>query len=299
MPDLTPPVFRFAPSPNGHLHLGHAYSALFNQQMCREYDGEFLLRIEDIDRTRCTPELEEEMLEDLRWLGISWQGEPRRQSDHFEDYASALETLREAGLVYPSFMTRGEVKRAISDLRDKGECWPTDPDGSPLYPGDERGWSVDAQQRELQANPKHIWRLNMKAALDHVAGDIAWVETGSGSDGETGDCLADPSAWGDVVLARADTPTSYHLSVVLDDAAQGISHVVRGCDLFHATAVHRVLQILLGLPAPIYHHHDLILREDGRKLSKSAQDTSLRSLRQSGMTPDDIKRMVGFSARFV
>lgn len=289
----APPVFRFAPSPNGALHLGHAYSALINQQLARENNGVLLLRIEDIDQTRCTPELEIEMLEDLQWLGIEWQGTPRRQSEHFADYADALDTLMDAGLVYPAFMSRGDIRRAIAEKKENGEDWPNDPDGTPLYPGQERNWSTAQQEAEQKTTPHYALRLNMRAALNHVGGDLVWQETGAGQQGETGECLAEPAAWGDVVLARSDTPTSYHLSVVIDDALQKVTHVVRGRDLFHATSVHRVLQTLLGLPVPEYHHHDLVLDDDERKLSKSAGDTSLRALRQAGMTADDIRRMVG------
>lgn len=304
MMDERVPIFRFAPSPNGALHLGHAYSALLNFRMAREVGGTFLVRVEDIDTTRCTPELEEQMLEDLVWLGIEWDGEPRRQSDHFGLYGEALETLKEAGLVYPAFMTRGEIKRSVEQRVE----WPRDPDGSPHYPGTERDWPKAKLDAEMAERDRWIWRLNMQAALEHAGGDIVWQETGHGplganepnvdarnstSGGLVSEVLTDPAAWGDVVLARVDVPTSYHLSVVVDDAEQGVSHVVRGRDLFYATAVHRLLQVILGLPAPIYHHHDLVLGEDGRKLSKSVGDTSLRALREAGVTPFDIQRMIG------
>lgn len=290
---ISPPVFRFAPSPNGGLHLGHAYSALINQDMAKDAGGRMLLRIEDIDQTRCSPELEEQMLEDLRWIGFEWDDNPRRQSEHFAAYADALETLRDAGLIYPAFMTRGEIKRAVQDKATRLGKWPCDPDGSPHYPGDERDWPVDKQNEEIDRREKHMWRLNMALALDHIGGDLFWQETGAGPCRETGEQRADPAAWGDVVLARSDTPTSYHLAVTVDDGLQGVSHVVRGRDLFHATSVHRLLQCLIGLPAPIYHHHDLILADDKRKLSKSAEDTSLRALREAGLDPIDVRRMVG------
>lgn len=289
----APPVFRFAPSPNGLLHLGHAYSAIVNQRLCQEMSGAMLLRIEDIDTIRCTPELEELMLEDLKWLGFNWHTTPIRQSQNFETYADTLDTLCEAGLAYPAFMTRGEIKKAIRDKRDSGEHWNFDPDGVPHYPGNERDWSSSRQENERKNVPNHTWRLNMKAALDHVGGTLVWQETGRRPDGETGEILADPAAWGDVILARSDTPTSYHLSAVVDDARQRVTHVVRGRDLYHATSVHRLLQTLLGLPVPTYHHHDLVMGDDGRKLSKSQGDTSLRSLRLGGMTPPDILRLVG------
>lgn len=289
----APPVYRFAPSPNGALHLGHAYSALLNQSLARENGGRLLLRIEDIDTQRCTAELESAMLEDLRWLGIDWDGPPRRQSQHMADYREALDVLRDADLVYPAFMSRAEIRAALAGKQEAGAGWPRDPDGQPHYPGTERDWDAEERETMLREKPRHAWRLDMAKALAHAGGDIAWQEGGSGPEGETGTVRAEPSAWGDVILARSDVPTSYHLAVVVDDAIEGISHVVRGRDLFHATSVHRLLQVLLGLPAPHYHHHDLILAEDGRKLSKSARDTSLQSLRQAGLTPADIRRMVG------
>lgn len=290
MPADLPPVFRFAPSPNGALHLGHAYSALVNFELSEKVGGKFLLRIEDIDTTRCTPQLEAQMLEDLEWLGIKWAETPLRQSQHFSRYRQALETLRDEGLVYPSFMSRAQIKNKVAEL----ENWPHDPDGSPHYPGKERAWTLDAHEQALAQNPHAIWRLDMKAALEFIGVPLVWQECAVGpslTDGQ--EILVDAQKWGDVVLARTDTPTSYHLSVVIDDALQGITHVVRGKDLFEATSVHRVLQALLGLPAPVYHHHELILDDTGRKLSKSARDTSLRSLREAGLTPSDIRKMVG------
>lgn len=288
-----PPVFRFAPSPNGALHLGHAYSALLNQQMAVEANGRFLLRIEDIDLQRCTPALEAAMLDDLRWLGLVWEEPPRRQSKHLETYRKALDVLRDAGLAYPAFMSRAEIKAAVTRKEESGMNWPRDPDGQPHYPGDEREWSPQRQRQMSLEKPRHAWRLDMAAAMRHAGDRLVWSESGAGPDGSSGEIVADPSAWGDVVIARSDIPTSYHLAVVIDDAGQSITHVVRGRDLFHATSVHRLLQVLLGLPAPHYHHHDLILTDDGRKLSKSARDTSLQNLRDAGLTPADIRRMIG------
>ena len=305
MSSPTPSVFRFAPSPNGHLHLGHAYSALLNQAQCMSLGGRLLLRLEDIDLTRCTPQLEKDLLEDLQWLGIDWTGEPWRQSEHFDDYEQALQTLSEEGLVYRAFMTRGQIKDAVKQLTKSGTTWPCDPDGSPLYPGDEKNWSTQKVQTQMAEQPAHVWRLNMSAAISHVKGhlngDIAWIE--SGVSAKTGlhinddvrDVLAKPEDWGDVILARSDTPTSYHLSVTLDDAKQGVTHVVRGYDLYHATSVHRLLQTLLGMPAPVYHHHNLILDKSGRKLSKSSKDTSLRALRNAGVSVAEIKQQIGLN----
>ena len=287
------PVYRFAPSPNGELHLGHAFSALVNHQLARAAGGQFLLRLEDIDKARCTLAYERAIENDLHGLGIGWDETPRRQSEHFGDYQDALDALVDAGLVYPAFMSRGEIRAfAERHLEETGASWPTDPDGAPLYPGLDRALSfADGQARIADGEP-HAFRLDMAAALSGLP-PLSFLETGASPDGEAGEIPADPGAWGDVVLARKDVPTSYHLSVVVDDALQGVTHVVRGRDLFPATAVHLVLQALLGLPQPVYHHHDLILGPDGRKLSKSARDTSLGSLRSAGLTAEDIRRMVG------
>ncbi|MBB3316616.1 glutamyl-Q tRNA(Asp) synthetase [Rhizobium sp. BK181] len=283
-------VFRFAPSPNGPLHLGHALSAFLNQDMAALSDGRFLLRIEDIDLTRCTPELEAGIYADLEWLGIDWERPVRRQSEHFAEYQTALDNLIGRGLAYPSFMTRGEIKTRASAAEAAGKPWPRDPDGSPLYPPDDRDRSALDRQQLLASDTKHAWRLDMAKALTAAGSAISWEETG---DGDRGRIAADPSAWGDVVLSRSDAPSSYHLSVVLDDALQEVTHVVRGLDLFHSTSVHRLLQNLLGLPVPIYHHHRLITDEYGRKLSKSRSDTGLAELRERGLSPADIRRLVG------
>ncbi|MBX9465429.1 MAG: tRNA glutamyl-Q(34) synthetase GluQRS [Aquamicrobium sp.] len=290
---MTRSVFRFAPSPNGELHLGHAYSALLNARLARETGGRLLLRIEDIDIGRCTPEFEEAIYRDLAWLGIEWEEPVRRQSDHFADYAEALDRLIDAGLAYPSFMSRGEARAMIVEAEATGREWPRDPDGAPLFPTAERGLSSRERRARIDEGEPFAWRLDIEAALAHVAHPILWDEQGSGPTGETGRITADPGAWGDVVIARKEVPTSYHLAVVVDDALQGITHVVRGRDLFHATAVQRLLQELLGLSAPVYLHHDLVLGDDGRKLSKSRKDTGLAALRAAGLTPADIARMIG------
>lgn len=290
---MTGPVFRFAPSPNGELHLGHAYSALLNARMAAETGGRLLLRIEDIDVARCTPQFEEGIYRDLAWLGIEWEQPVRRQSDHFDDYAEALDRLVDAGLAYPSFMSRGEVRAIIAEAEAEGREWPRDPDGAPLFPETERRLSQRERDARMQAGEPYAWRLDTQAALAHVGGPMFWEEQGHGPQGETGLLRANPTAWGDVVIARKEVPTSYHLSVVVDDALQGVTHVVRGRDLFFATAMQRLLQELLGLPAPVYVHHDLVLGDDERKLSKSRRDTGLAALRAAGLTPDDIRRMVG------
>ncbi|MBW8320300.1 MAG: tRNA glutamyl-Q(34) synthetase GluQRS [Arenimonas sp.] len=284
------PVLRFAPSPNGLLHLGHALSALLNADRAEKLGGRLLLRMEDIDVNRCAPEFEQAILEDLAWLGLDWEQPVRRQSEHFDDYRAALDKLIARGLVYPTFMTRGAVKARVAGAEAEGRAWPRDPDGAPLYPPDERDLSDGEREARIAAGARHAFRLDMGRAMAECGAHLAWTETG---DGQTGEIAADPAAWGDVVLWRSDAPSSYHLSVTVDDARQGITHVVRGLDLFHATSVHRLLQRLLDLPAPVYHHHRLILGADGRKLSKSEGDTGLRELRRQGLTSADIRRLVG------
>src|SRR5207244_1600964 len=253
--------------------------------------GRLLLRIEDIDRTRCRPEYEAAIYEDLAWLGIAWEEPVRRQSEHFDDYRAALAQLDAQGLVYASFESRAEIAALVAAREAQGP-WPRDPDGAPLYPGSAKALSVAERQRRIEAGGAYALRLDMTAALER-AGALHWTETGAGPGGETGTVAAAPAAWGDIVLARKETPTSYHLSVVVDDALQGVSKVVRGQDLFWSTSVHRLLQALLGLPLPAYHHHRLVLDADGRKLSKSTRATALRMLRQAGATPADIRKMVG------
>jgi glutamyl-Q tRNA(Asp) synthetase len=290
---MSPPVFRFAPSPNGELHLGHAYSALLNAELARKAGGRFLLRMEDIDLARTSSRFEAHILEDLRWLGIAWEDPVRRQSEHFDDYAAALERLAQAELVYPAFMTRSQIRAFIANRPDQGVAWPRDPDGVPHYPGIEKRLSIRERRRRIASGEPFAWRLDMAAALQSAGGRIVWRETGAGPAGETGEIVADPACWGDVILARVDTPTSYHLAVTLDDAIQGVTHVVRGRDLFHATAVHRLLQHLLGLPEPVYHHHRLILGRDGRKLSKSLGSAALRRWREAGRAAEELAELVG------
>ena len=286
-----PPVFRFAPSPNGYLHLGHALSALLNADRAQTAGGRLLLRIEDIDETRCRPEYEQAIYEDLDWLGLRWEQPVRRQSEHYDDYRAALAKLEGMGLVYPSFESRAEIARLVAE-RDAQDKWPRDPDGAPLYPGRAKAMPAAEGARRMASGEPYALRLDMAAALARL-GALTWTETGAGPASETGTIAASPAAWGDVILARKETPTSYHLAVVVDDASQGITDVVRGCDLFHSTSVHRLLQALLGLPQPRYHHHRLILDRDGRKLSKSTQATGLRKLRAQGVTAAKIRALVG------
>jgi glutamyl-Q tRNA(Asp) synthetase len=294
---MTQPVLRFAPSPNGHLHLGHALSALINDAMARAVGGRFLLRIEDIDATRCRPEFESAILEDLAWFGLAWEQPVRRQSGHFDDYAQALARLEALGLIYPSFESRAEIARLVAERSTKGPRnapWPRDPDGAPLYPGAAKQLSADQRQSRIAAGEPYALRLDMNAAVART-GALTWVETGADRQDPHDTLMAQPESWGDVVLARKETPTSYHLAVVVDDALQGVTHVVRGQDLLQATSVHRVLQALLGLPTPLYHHHRLIVDAEGRKLAKSTQATALRELRAQGSRPDDIRRLIGLA----
>lgn len=282
-------TFRFAPSPNGPLHLGHAYSALLNADLAAATGGRFLLRLEDIDPQRCRPEFERAILDDLAWLGLAWEEPVRRQSEHFADYGAALARLDAMGLVYPAFLSRAEI-RARSEIVGRG----VDPDGAPLYPGDDRDLDPERGAGRMAAGEPYALRLRMDEAIAK-AGSLHFTELGRGPDGETGRIVARPERWGDVVLARRDVPTSYHLSVVVDDALQGISDVVRGEDLFHATSVHRLLQTLLGLPEPTYRHHPLIRDASGRKLSKSDGDTGLAELRAAGWTPEALRRRIGLA----
>ncbi|HXW39610.1 MAG TPA: tRNA glutamyl-Q(34) synthetase GluQRS [Xanthobacteraceae bacterium] len=286
-------ILRFAPSPNGYLHLGHAYSALLNYDMAREHGGRLVLRIEDIDAARCRPQYEAAIYEDLHWLGISWEANVRRQSQQLDDYRAALATLAAQGLIYPSFESRREIGTLVA-ARDRRGHWPRDPDGVPLYPGRARKLAAAERERRIAAGAPFALRLAMEAAAAR-AGALTWTETGSGPQGETGVVTAAPQMWGDVVLARKELPTSYHLAVTVDDALQGVTDVVRGLDLFWSTGIHRLLQALLGLPAPVYHHHRLILDADGRKLSKSTRATGLRELRAAGASATDIRRMVGLA----
>jgi glutamyl-Q tRNA(Asp) synthetase len=263
---------------------------MLNFEMARETGGRFLLRIEDIDATRCRPEFEAAIYEDLAWLGLSWETPVRRQSEHFESYRGAVERLQAAGLVYPSFESRTEIARLVAQ-KEAAAPWPRDPDGAPLYPGDAKSLSPDERRRLISSGAPYALRLDMAAACAQ-AGDLGWTELGEGPDGDYGAVIAYPEAWGDVILARKEAPTSYHLSVVIDDALQGVTDVVRGSDLFWSTSVHRLLQSLLRLPQPIYCHHRLVTDASGQKLSKSTGSTGLRELRAAGATPADIRRLV-------
>jgi glutamyl-Q tRNA(Asp) synthetase len=267
-------VTRFAPSPTGLLHLGHAYSALFAWRAARRADGRFLLRIEDIDRGRCRPEFEVAIVDDLAWLGLDWDGPVRRQSDHFADYRAALDTLIADGLIYPCFCTRKDIRREIEAIGGA----PHGPDG-PLYPGTCRGLDAGERAARMEAGDAYALRLDMARAVAR-AGELTW------HDRAKGDVKAEPARFGDVVLARKDTPTSYHLAVTIDDADQGVTLVTRGEDLFPSTHVHRLLQSLLGLYTPDYHHHRLLTDGDGKRFAKRDHAGTIRGLRESGTTPE-------------
>jgi len=287
---MPQPVFRFAPSPNGYLHLGHALSALLNFDMARAAGGRMLLRIEDIDPTRCRPEFEAAIYEDLAWLGITWEKPVLRQSEHLDRYRAALDELDRLGLLYASFESRAEIARLVAARERDGQTWPRDPDGAPIYPGDGKRLPPAVHSQKIATGEPYALRLDMAQAVART-GPLSWNEISSEiSPMET--VAANPSAWGDAVLGRKETPTSYHLSVVLDDARQGVTHVVRGQDLAAATSVHRVLQTLFDLPEPAYHHHALMPGPDGQKLAKSTGATALRELRRQGATPADIRRLI-------
>ncbi|MBZ9680187.1 MULTISPECIES: tRNA glutamyl-Q(34) synthetase GluQRS [unclassified Mesorhizobium] len=290
---MTLLTFRFAPSPNGELHLGHAYSALLNQKLANTSGGRLLLRIEDIDTTRCTPEFEAGMIADLKWLDLDWEKPVRRQSEHFAEYGTVLGRLIREELVYPAFMSRGEIRAFIADGEKRGRDWPRDPDGVPLYPPADKALSMKERNRRIAENAPFAWRLDVGAAMARAGRDLAWAEFSDGTLSTTRSVEARPQDWGDVIVARRDIPTSYHLAVVIDDALQGVSHVVRGQDLFSATGVQRLLQEILGLQPPAYFHHRLILGPDGRKLSKSFRDTGLAALRDAGASPEEVRRMIG------
>ncbi len=279
------PILRFAPSPNGRLHLGHAYSALFTAAKARELDGRMFLRIEDIDWLRCKPEHTDGILEDLAWLGLDWEQPVRRQSEHMASYTTALDRLDKLRLLYPCFCTRKQLAERAGKR---------DPDGAILYPGTCRLLTAPERMRRMTAGEPYALRLDMRKAMVAAGDRIRFTELGEGPAGETGRLSIEPQRWADVVLARKDIGTSYHIAVVVDDAVQGITHVTRGQDLFYATDIHRLLQMLLELPAPVYCHHRLIGDETGRKLSKSAADLSLKSLREAGVSPEDVRRELGF-----
>ncbi|QTC88354.1 tRNA glutamyl-Q(34) synthetase GluQRS [Brevundimonas pondensis] len=278
---------RFAPSPTGRLHRGHAFSALTAWTAAREVGGRFVLRIEDIDPTRCKPEFEDAIYEDLAWLGLDWETPVRRQSAHLTDYAAVIDALNARGLLYRCFRTRKEILDAIGDA-------PHGP-AEAVRPGPH---APEEEARLLAEGRPYAWRLSLDRAREAL-GDDAWnalsfVEEGVGPDGETGLVRARPETAGDVVLARKDAGTAYHLAVAHDDALQGISHVIRGLDLFEATHIQRLIQTLMGWPAPVYRHHRLLLGPDGRRYAKRDQSVTLAELRAGGLTPEALRAELGF-----
>ncbi len=277
-------VTRFAPSPSGFLHAGHAYSASMAFKYAMEGGGRFLLRMEDIDQTRCTAEFENAIYEDLSWIGLKWEKPVRRQSDHFEDYAAVLEKLYDRGLVYPCFCTRKEIAAEVAQSVNA----PHGPDG-PLYPGTCRHLSEDERAARFERGDPYALRLDMEAALTEKGDQPLFFE-----ELDKGVIEAEPAKFGDVVLARKETPTSYHLAVVYDDALQGVSLVVRGQDLFEATHLHRLLQFLLEFPTPQYKHHGLVSDLKGRRLAKRDKAATLRHMREEGYSTEDVRKLIGF-----
>jgi glutamyl-Q tRNA(Asp) synthetase len=282
----TTVVTRFAPSPTGLLHLGHAHAALFARRAAAAAGGRFLLRIEDIDTGRCRPEFDAAIHEDLAWLGLEWEAPVLRQSERFAAYAEALDALRTRRLLYPCFCTRKEIQAEIARA---GQA-PHGPDG-PLYPGTCKRLGDGERRSRLAEGRPYALRLDVEAA-EGTAGALAWREHGRGLTGAP--VPAEPRIHGDVVLARKDAPASYHLAVTLDDALQGVTLVTRGEDLAPATHVHRLLQALLGLPVPEWHHHGLLADEAGRRLAKRDDARSIRALREAGHKPSEVRAMAGF-----
>jgi glutamyl-Q tRNA(Asp) synthetase len=274
-------VSRFAPSPTGYLHLGHALSAWTAWRRARESGGRFVLRLEDIDLGRCRPAFAEAIMEDLRWLGLDWDGPVRVQSTHFDDYRGVLEELAHRALIYPCFCSRAEVAREAAG----SVAAPHGPDGGVLYPGTCRGLGAADRAARLAAGAPHVWRLDMVAALAG-APPLTFL------DEDLGEVTARPERFGDVVLGRRDVPASYHLCVTHDDALQGVTHVIRGEDLREATHLHRLLQHLMGWDVPRYAFHRLLLGADGRRLSKRDGAVSLRALRAGGMTAEEVQKVL-------
>lgn len=276
-------VTRFAPSPTGHLHLGHAHSALFGWTAARSAAGRFLLRIEDIDPNRCRPDYERDLIEDLAWLGLDWDGPVRRQSDHFDDFRAALARLESLGVLYPCFCTRKDIAAEIA----RAGAAPHGPDG-PLYPGTCRHRSPEERAERIARGDPWALRLDVAAACRQT-GPLRWHDRAQGWQEAT------PELLGDVVLARKDTPTSYHLSVTVDDHLQDVTLVTRGEDLFFATHLHRLLQTLLGYDPPDYHHHGLLRNASGERLAKRDRAQTLRSLRDEGRSPAEVRGLAGFA----
>jgi len=277
-------VTRFAPSPTGYLHLGHAHAALFAWRRARKAGGRFLLRIEDIDITRCKPEFTEAILEDLTWLGLDWDGEVRVQSAHFPDYQAVLDRLAGRGLLYPCFCSRADIQREVAE----SAAAPHAPDGGVVYPGTCRGLSPAMREARMEAGERFVLRLDVARAMAAVDAPLTFEEKGDGR------LACHPERFGDIVLARKDTPASYHLCVTHDDALQGVTLITRGVDLKPATDVHRLLQALMGWPEPRYAHHGLLTDAEGRRLAKRDRAATLRQMRAEGASPAEARALAGF-----
>ena len=280
-------VTRFAPSPTGYLHLGHAFSALFAWRHARDAGGRFLLRLEDIDPGRCRAEFAEAILHDLAWLGIDWDGAVRVQSHHLSAYRATLDRLAQRDLLYPCFCTRADIQRELQ----QSVAAPHAPDGTTPYPGTCRMLSRDARDRRIAAGERYALRLDMQRAIDGVRQPLSF------SDATEGTVICQPQLFGDVVLARKDAPASYHLCVTHDDAEQGVTLVTRGVDLRPATHLHRLLQALMGWPEPRYAHHPLLTDASGRRLAKRDHAATLRDLRAQGRTPAEVRTLAGHAIR--
>jgi glutamyl-Q tRNA(Asp) synthetase len=276
-------VTRFAPSPTGYLHLGHAFSAISAWRRAREAAGRFLLRLEDIDAGRCRPEFADAILEDLAWLGLDWDGEVRIQSRHLAEYRLVLDALAARDLMYPCFCSRADIMREV----EQSAAAPHTPDGTPPYPGTCRNLSRDERESRMAAGERHALRLDMRRALASVAAALLFDEEDEGT------VACRPERFGDVVLARKDAPASYHLCVTHDDAEQGVTLVTRGIDLKPATDLHRLLQTLMGWPTPAYAHHPLLTDAAGRRLAKRDRAATIRELRASGMEPAAVRAIAG------
>ncbi len=274
-------VTRFAPSPTGALHLGHAHSAIFAYEEAIKAGGKFVLRMEDIDTIRCRPQFEQGIIDDLRWLGLAWEGDVRRQSEHFDDYKAALHRLDQMGLIYSCFCSRQDIAAEIK----RSSHAPHGPGGY-LYPGTCRHLTTSQRKSRMEAGAPHVWRLNMMRAVERAGRGLTW------NDRELGEVAANPEAQGDLILARKDVPASYHLSVTVDDHVQGITLVTRGNDLVHATDIHRLLQELLGYNVPEYYHHKLVLNKEGKRFAKRDKAVTLVQLREKGYTSRDVRQMI-------
>ncbi|MEQ1755988.1 MAG: tRNA glutamyl-Q(34) synthetase GluQRS [Micropepsaceae bacterium] len=289
---MTGETTRFAPSPTGHLHLGHAYAAIQAAFLAKRTGGTFHVRLEDTDRGRCRPEFESGIFDDLNWLGLDYARPVRKQSEHFSDYTNALEKIQQIGCAYPCFCTRKDIEAEF--VASLGA--PQGPDG-PIYTGTCRQLSIAERSVRISRGESHAWRMDANAAIRIVGKDFGFHEDGRGPAGEHGFIVASPDLFGDFILARKDAPASYHLAVVVDDDLQGITTVTRGNDLFASTHAHRLLQALLGLREPRYRHHALVRDAQGTRLAKRDQAASLRQMRAQGVTVGEIYEMLGVTSR--